>query len=215
MDELYKLDDLYNLYPNKDKLWMLMRCISVMLDVLYNIHFELHEPRRSLEYFTYICDKYWAKAIYGLRSDNLTYEKIHEEIHNGTRSNLINYWYPILKEKKYQNHDNLTLEIKYYMYSLKTIKELKISRIFCNSHEKTIFDKLYNQDYMIVDIIIELRNYNELNINLSNKILKKIIYRTDAYIVVEFYTYLSGKKNDISLESENKNNISELIKEYL
>jgi hypothetical protein len=215
MEESIKLDDLYKSYPNKTKLWILMRYVSVMIDVFYNIPIELHEPRKSVEFFTYLSDKYWSKLLYGLSNTNISsLEKVHEQIHFGARNNLIKYWYSILRSTRKIENTYIDFEIKYYLYSLKAIKDLKISRVFNQSEEKRYFDKLFNEDILIAELVYDLKNDNIITSIITEKLLNKLIYRTDEYIINEFNKYLLSPPTTICKEAEYKNEISELINDY-
>ena len=70
------MDDLlnkFNALPNKNFLWSMMRYTSVIYQVIHNSKLEIHTPRNSTEYYTYISDKYWAKLIYGLSLLSMCY----------------------------------------------------------------------------------------------------------------------------------------------
>jgi hypothetical protein len=99
MDKGNKHDFLENFdkLPNKNHMWSMMRYISLVIDIYYNNNLELHYPRNSEEYFTYLSDKYWIKLIYGLL-DTKTIDSIMKSIHNGNYINLI-HWKPILVKK--------------------------------------------------------------------------------------------------------------------
>jgi hypothetical protein len=186
-----------------------------MIDLFYGIPIELHEPRKSVEFFTYLSDKYWSKLLYGLSNATISsLEKVHEQIHFGAKNNLIKYWYPILRSRRKLEDTLIEIEIKYYLYSLKAIKDLKITRVFNQSEEKRYFDKLFNEDILIAELVYDLKNENEITAKITEKLLKKLIYRTDEYVIQQFNKYLLSPPLAICKETEYKNEICELINDY-
>jgi hypothetical protein len=211
------LRNLYDALDNKEVAWMLMRYISVLYDVIYNISLELHHPRNSCEFYTFNSDRYWAKVIYALHylsknSENTEVELLNQ-IHVGSRINLINHWYNILKNKKYINDFSLQIEIKYYLYSIDTI--LKLNKIYSPNVENSKFKIFLTEDKRICYSIYNIKNSINNYEMLSNLLLNQIIKKCDLYVIEKFYKYLTGNINDPCKETENKNDIVSLISEYL
>jgi hypothetical protein len=211
------LRNLYDALDNKEVAWMLMRYISVLYGVLYETSLEIHHPRNSCEFYTFNSDKYWAKVIYALHYLNKNTENTEVEllnqIHVGSRINLINHWYAILKNKNYVNDINLQIEIKYYLYSIDMI--LKLNKTCSLNAVISRFKIFLTEDKKICYSIYNIKNsINNYEI-LSNLLLNQIIKNSDMYVIEEFYKYLTGKINDPCKETENKNDIVSLISEYL
>jgi hypothetical protein len=201
------LKELYDKSHHKQFMLIIRRWITVYNIIKYESSSEIHTPRNSNEIYTYYSDKYWAKVIYGINylieNNNSTTTQLHESIHLGAKINLIYYWYPILK---YQNRLP-KLEIKYYLLSVGMILSLK----YIN------FEKFLLEDKMIVNIL-DIMKYNILNINFNKedsiKLLKLIITNPEPELNDMFYNYLIQDLNNPCIESENCEEISNIILSY-
>lgn len=209
------LKDLYKLLKNKQLAWLYMRYFIFYYDSMNKTCHEILEPRLGREYFTYKSDKYWAKIIYGLlhlqENSNSSEIKLCEAIHNGSRINLIKYWYPILYERKYI--DKVRLDIKYYLYSYDMVLKPNISKI---DYENKKFSSLYSEDAKIARIIY---NMNKNTSNIINKdfclILLKYINRNNHLTLIDkFYTYLTRPIGSCSVETENKEEMINILEHY-
>jgi hypothetical protein len=209
------LKDLYKLLKNKQLAWLYMRYFTFYYDSINKSCHEIIEPRSGSEYFTYKSDKYWAKIIYGLlqlQENHATSEiKLCEAIHNGSRINLIKYWYPILYEKKYI--DKVRLDIKYYLYSYELVMNPDISNI---ESEKEKFSSLYSEDAKIARIIYNMNKNtnNTINRDFCLTLLKYINRNNHLILIDKFYTYLTRPIGSCSIETENKEEMIHTLEYY-
>lgn len=209
------LKDLYNSLKNKKLAWLYMRYFTFYYDSIHKTCHDIIEPRLGREYFTFRSDKYWAKIIYGLyylQEKPATLEiKLFEAIHNGSRINLINYWYPILNEKKCI--DKVRLEIKYYLFSYENVMNPDISKI---ESEKDKFSSLYNEDAKIARIIYNMNKNtnNVINRDFCLTLLKYINRNNHLILIDKFYTYLTNPIESCSIETENKEEMIHILEYY-
>jgi hypothetical protein len=209
------LSDLYNSFQNKQLAWLYMRYFTCYYDYVNDTNHDIMEPRLSREYFTYRSDKYWAKIIYGLthlhENPNTSEIKLCEIIHNGSRINLIKYWYPILYELKYV--DKIKLEVKYYLYSYEMVAKDDISKL---NYEKKKFIKLYNEDTKIAKILYYMNKNtnNVINKEFCVKLLKYINSNSHLILTDKFYTYLTRPIGSCSIEAENKDEMINILEYY-
>ena len=210
MDKCNKNDLLENFdkIPNKNHMWSMMRYISLVIDIYYNNNLELHYPRNSEEYFTYMSDKYWIKLIYGLL-DTKTIDSIMKSIHNGNYINLI-HWKPILVKKRYTSNLEICNEFSYYTSSYTYIVD-QLMNINCNSYYRTN----YYENKKIADIIFYIKDIHHINDDTCDYLLKYIIdfKNNDKYVINKFYKYLTDIPYNSSIETENKIEMINLINE--
>jgi hypothetical protein len=209
------LKDLYNSLQNKELAWVYMRYFTFYYDFIHDKCHEIIGPRCGLEYFTYRSDKFWAKIIYGLihlKQHPYTNEiKLCEAIHYGSRMNLINYWFPILQDKKYIY--KVRLEIKYYLYSHEMIMNPNLSKL---KQENDKFSELYNEDTKIAHILYNMNKNSSNNINkeFCLKLLNYINRNNHLILIDKFYKYLTNPIDSCSVETENKQEMINILHHY-
>jgi hypothetical protein len=208
------LRDLYNSIKNKPMIWAYMRYFTFFYDFMNDSTHEIILPRSGQEYFTYRSEKFWAKIIYGiihLQENPYTIEsKLSEAIHNGSRINLIKYWYPILRDKKYVDNPKIKAEIKYYLYS----HDMIINIINNSTDDIKRITKLYNEDTKIARILYSMREYTTVDKQFCYKLLIFINRNNQLIIIDKFYEYLTRPINNCSIETENKTEMINIFHYY-
>ena len=206
------------------ELWIIMRYVCVILKIKYNTCVEIHQPRNTTEFYTYSSDKYWVKIFYGL-----LYLKLYPSssmiemwiyIHKCSADNLLKYWYPILSRKKYVTMTEHNITIKYYLYSVVMIHKILKDKPY-NEETMNIFKILVEEDKCISQLLCYINSskftvYNN-NREITNYFLNYIPFKNpiNDELRTHFFNYLMSPINDPCIESENKNELTELIYDYL
>ena len=199
------LKELYHTNQNKDLLWFYMRYFNIYYEIKTHTSWEIHIPRNSKEIYTYCCDRFWAKIIHGINHmieyPDCYLQELQEVIHLGSRYNLIYYWYPILIYNK-NTELNYSNEIKYYLYSLDMALELKNKN----------FHNFLSEDVFISEILYNIEP--TINKNKCIELLKNLITNYDQKLIDRFYNYLTGNINDPCIETENRDELVNIILSY-
>jgi len=204
------MDDLlnkFNALPNKNFLWSMMRYTSVIYQVIHHSKLEIHTPRNSTEYYTYISDKYWAKLIYGL-SLSKSNCIISDNVKKGSYINLIGHWHNIFTRNNFVSINSIKYEISYYL-------DLPLESN--NEIEKSIHKKIINDNSIFSDIISYILHIDIINKNICKYLLKYVLisYKIDEYIIDNFYNYLISLPMDPCRETECRDDIIILLEHYL
>ena len=198
----------FDLLPNKNYLWMMMRYISVIFDIYYNISIEIHKPRNTDEFFTYSSDKYWSKLIYGLLVCKTDVNTIMNSIHEGNQINLINFWKPTLIGKKYNFDISFYNEMSYYS------NEYNIIIDSFNKKQLNYYHKLnFNENLNITNIISYVKDITIVDKITCEYLLKYIMYPEyiNDKVINKFYVYLTNPPTDPCRETEDREDIINLI----
>jgi hypothetical protein len=200
----------FNIDENNKIYLILIRYILLIIQMKYNDIIELHSPRNTTEYFTYTSDKMWSKIIYGMvylnevfqKKETVSYNVLFHYIHVGGCVNIIKYWYHHLREIKYTEIDAVKKDIKYHMQST----SYSISCDYNNINY--LYDKIISQSLYGIRDFINLNNDN-IYIYMLQFILND--NNIDNNLIIEYKKYLNNSYINSCRESENREDIINLI----
>ena len=198
----------FDTLPNNIIYWKLIRYIILVLQVKQNISIELHPPRNTTEFFTYISDKLWSKIIHGMSyillnpvdndyNPKQIYNLFHH-IHLGGSVNLIKYWYFQLHNKKYTEKIEIKYELSYY---------IEETHIVYNNNNYKYYE---NIDKIITNALSHIARMIKINDTIDETVLYytmlKYIIKEDIPISIfnTFTHYLNSPYIDPCIETEAK-----------
>jgi len=199
----------FDMMPNKENYWFLMRFMCIILDIYRDIKIELHPPRITNEMFVYHSDKYWSRIVYAWNelqhNPQITKNDIFNCVHIGGSINYLDYWYDIFK-KQNTFTEKITNENKYYVSSLYDLKT--------KTHNDINY--LIEIDQKIADVLYHIKNY-KLNKQYCKYMIALIIDTKyiSQYIIDTVYNYLSSDYIDPRVDSEKRYDLLVLFYDFL